>query len=249
MESSGIGIAWGRALWLAAGISVCASCVTQRQYDDAIEFGKNQQTQLHEKEQRIAQLEAERDRLKRELAMSGVSALSDAGYGGDLESRLSDLQQKIDALGRPIQDIERIDVDGGYVLLVKDSILFESGSASLSDEGQRTIQKIADEIQGRPHGRLQVRGHTDSDRVVKPATLEKFPHGNLQLSAARAVEVAAALIATKRVESKDVVVAGFGPHEPLRPNDSAENKRLNRRVEIFVSDQTAPRAADLSAGK
>jgi chemotaxis protein MotB len=82
---------------------------------------------------------------------------------------------------------------------------------------------------------------------VKPATVEKFPHGNLQLSSARAVEVAAALIGTKRVEARDVTVAGFGPYEPLKPNDSAENKRLNRRVEIFVADSSGPRNA--GAGK
>ncbi len=235
----------GKSVWLAASLFVFvgSSCVTQRQYDDAVEFGRNQQTLLHEREQTIAQLEAERDRLKRDMAANGVSALSEAGYGGDLESRLSELQSKIDGLGRPMGDIERIDVDGGYVLLVQDKILFASGSSDLSDEGKKTIQRIADEIEKAPHGRLQVRGHTDSDKVVKPATLEKFPHGNLQLSAARAVEVAAALIGSKRVDSKDVTVAGFGQYEPIKPNDNAENKRLNRRVEIFVADRSAPKAA------
>ncbi len=232
---------------IAAGVLLCSACVTGRQYDDSVQFGKNQQTLLHEREQYIAQLEAERDRLQRELAMNGVSALSEAGYGGDLESRLSDLQSRIDGLGRPLQDIERFDVQGGFVLLVQDRILFASGSAELSDEGRRTIGKIVDEIEKKPHGRLWVRGHTDSDRVSKPATVEKFPRGNLQLSAARAVEVAAALIDTKRVDPKDVAVAGFGPHDPLKPNTSAENKRMNRRVEIFVSDSSAARPA--SAGK
>ena len=238
---------WQYRVFLAASLFVCSACVTQRQYDDAVEFGRNQQTLLHEREQQIAQLEAERDRLRREMAANGVSALSDAGYGGDLESRLSELQGKIDGLGRPMNDIERINVDGGYVLLVQDKILFASGSSELSAEGKKTIARIGDEIEKAPHGRLQVRGHTDSDRVSKPATVEKFPHGNLQLSAARAVEVAAALIAAKRVDAKDVTVAGFGPYEPIKPNDNADNKRLNRRVEIFVADSGAIRAA--SAGQ
>lgn len=237
----------GKSVWLAASLFVCSACVTQRQYDDAVEFGRNQQTLLHEREQRIAQLEAERDRLRRDMAANGVSALSEAGYGGDLESRLSELQSKIDGLGRPMGDFERIEVDGGYVLLVQDRILFGSGSSDLSDEGRKTIQRIADEIEKAPHGRLQVRGHTDSDRVSKPATVERFPHGNLQLSAARAVEVAAALITSKRVDAKDVTVAGFGQYEPLKPNDSADNKRQNRRVEIFVANRSAARTAD--AGK
>ncbi len=237
----------GKSVWLAASLFVCSACVTQRQYDDAVEFGRNQQTLLHEREQRIAQLEAERDRLRRDMAANGVSALSEAGYGGDLESRLSELQSKIDGLGRPMGDFERIEVDGGYVLLVQDRILFASGSSDLSEEGRKTIQRIADEIEKAPHGRLQVRGHTDSDRVSKPATVERFPHGNLQLSAERAIEVAAALITSKRVDAKDVTVAGFGQYEPLKPNDSADNKRQNRRVEIFVANRSGARTAD--AGK
>jgi len=134
----------GKALLFAVVCATSSACVTQRQYDDAVEFGRNQQTLLHEREQQIAQLEAERDRLRREMAANGVSALSEAGYGGDLESRLSELQSKIDALGRPMGDIERIEVDGGYILLVQDRILFGSGSSDLSDEGRKTIQKIAD---------------------------------------------------------------------------------------------------------
>jgi chemotaxis protein MotB len=81
-----------------------------------------------------------------------------------------------------------------------------------------------------------VRGHTDSDPVSKPSTKQKFPHGNLQLSAMRAVEVAAALAGTDKVKSRDIVVAGFGQHDPLKKNDNADNKRMNRRVEIFVAD-------------
>lgn len=238
----------GKTVWLAASlVFVTSACVTQRQYDDAVEFGRNQQTLLHEREQQIAQLEAERDRLLRDMAANNVSGLSDAAYGGDINDRLSELQSKIDGLGRPMGDIERIEVDGGYVLLVQDKILFASGSSDLSDEGRKTIAKIGDEIERAPHGRLQVRGHTDSDKVSKPATLEKFPHGNLQLSAARAVEVAAALISSKRVDAKDVTVAGFGPYEPIKPNDNSDNKRLNRRVEIFVADRSASKTA--SAGK
>lgn len=238
----------GKSVWLAASLFMCTACVTTRQYDDAVEFGRQQQVLLHEREQRIAELEAERDRLRRDMAANGVSSLSNAGYGDDIDSRLSELQSKIDGLGRPIGDFERITVDGGYVLLVQDRILFASGSSDLSDEGRKTMQRIADELEKAPHGRIQVRGHTDSDRVSKPSTVEKYPHGNLQLSAARAVEVAAALITTKRVDARDVTVAGFGPYEPIKPNDNADNKRMNRRVEIFVADRSSS-SKTVNAGK
>ena len=63
-------------------------------------------------------------------------------------------------------------------------------------------------------------------------------HGNLQLSASRAVEVGA-FLTKSGVSQEKVVVAGFGPAEPVAPNDTADHKRKNRRVEIFVLDSAA----------
>jgi hypothetical protein len=53
------------------------------------------------------------------------------------------------------------------------------------------------------------------------------------------------------VNARDVVVVGFGQHDPVKPNTNADNKRLNRRVEIFVSDSpgaTARPASSPAAG-
>jgi chemotaxis protein MotB len=130
--------------------------------------------------------------------------------------------------------------------MVQDKILFASGSSELSPEGRQAVEQLSDEIGSRPHGRVWVRGHTDNVPVAKPATKERFPHGNLQLSAARAIEVAVALSKTGKVKERDIAVAGFGQHDPVKPNSNDENKRLNRRVEIFVAD--AAGAAAPAAG-
>jgi chemotaxis protein MotB len=219
-----------------------SSCVSQRQYDDAVELARYNQTSLHEKEKYAAELQAENERLKRQLAQNDVNALS-AGYSGDIDSRLSELQSKVDNLGREPGDIERFEVEGGYVLMVQDKILFESGSDALTAEGRQALVKVAGDINAQPHGRIWVRGHTDSDPVAKPATKEKFPHGNLELSVMRAVNVGAELTSSGKVNARDVVVAGFGQYAPLKDNSNAQNKRLNRRVEIFVADQNGQKAA------
>jgi flagellar motor protein MotB len=224
-----------------------ASCVSQRQYDDAVALAKYNQTTLHEKEQYIARLESENDNLKRALAMNDVSALSEAGFGEDLQSRLSELQSKIDGLGRPLEDVERFNVTGGYVLMVQDKILFDSGSADLNAEGKKRLAELSSEINSKPHGRIWVRGHTDSDPVSKPQTMARFPHGNLQLSAMRAVEVASQISAADKVAAKDVAVIGFGEFDPIRPNSNSDNKRLNRRVEIFVADRGSAQATPAAA--
>lgn len=213
-----------------------SGCVTQRNYDDLSVALKRAQQDLYERDARIVELQRVNDQLRRTTAAGEINRINEAGYD-DLESRLSELRSKIDGLGHPLGDIERIDVEGGYVLVVQDKILFDSGSADLSIEGKKALDQVSAEIEAKPHGRIWVRGHTDSDRVSKPATKERFPRGNLQLSAERAVEVGAQLAASGKVRAEDIVVVGYGQHDPLKPNSSAENKRLNRRVEIFVSDQ------------
>lgn len=241
---------------LACALSALAllslgSCATTKDYDDAVSTAKYNQLRLHEAEERLAKIEDENARLRKTIAQNDVKGLAEAGYG-DLDSRLSDLQSKIDGLGRPLKDIERFDVEGGYVLMVQDKILFESGSAELNADSKKAIESLTQEISSKPHGRIWVRGHTDNDPVAKPQTKALFPHGNLQLSAMRAIVVADALSGTEKIKSRDLVVAGFGPYDPLHKNDSADNKRLNRRVEIFVSDaaaQAAPAAQESSAPK
>jgi flagellar motor protein MotB len=221
------------------GLFLATGCVSQQQYDDQVVVTKRAQQQLFERDQAIEKLQKENNDLKRGVAMNEVSGLSNAGYGDDLDTRLSELRAKIDNLDHPMQDIERFSVDGGYVLMVQDKILFDSGSADVNADGKKALAKIAGEIDEKPHGRIWVRGHTDSDKVSKPSTKEKFPHGNLQLSAARAIEVASELVTSGKVPARDVAVVGFGQYDPITKNDTADNKRLNRRVEIFVSDKSA----------
>jgi chemotaxis protein MotB len=221
---------------LAVSSFLFASCVTQEKYDESVALADKYELQMHSAQERAAKLQEENDRLRAQLLGDQASALSDASWGQSMRDQVGELRRMIDDLDHPPGDIERFDVEGGYVFMIQDKVLFESGSADIGSDGRAALLKLSAEIRNAPHGRIVVRGHTDSDPVVKPATMERFPHGNLQLSAARAVSVGALLIAEGKVDARDVVVAGYGPWEPVADNDSADNKRLNRRVEIFVAD-------------
>jgi flagellar motor protein MotB len=37
-----------------------------------------------------------------------------------------------------------------------------------------------------------------------------------------------------------MIVIGAGPHQPIAPNTSEENRRKNRRVELFVTAPEVP---------
>lgn len=70
-------------------------------------------------------------------------------------------------------------------------------------------------------------GHTDSDGA------EEY---NLRLSMHRALAVKQYLIINRSVDPNRLIVYGYGEGMPLKPNISAANKQLNRRVEIVASD-------------
>ena len=226
-----------RPLALALGGLLFASCATQQDFQDAVDLAKHYETQAFALEADNARLKKDNQRLNSELAMSQVSAL-EAGTGSpDLEARLAEYEERLRSLSSNPDSISKVDLGGGaYVYMVPDAGLFASGSAEVGADGRKAlINTVAADINRGGHGRIWVRGHTDSVPVAKPATLKKYPHGNLQLSVARAIEVAAILTDAGKVSKDDVVVAGFGPSEPLVANDSPDNQRLNRRVEIFVS--------------
>ncbi|MCP3919960.1 MAG: OmpA family protein [bacterium] len=226
----------GRGLAAVVLASLLASCVSQQQYDEAVSLAKRYQTDLHDLEAQMASLEGENTRLASEMRTGDISQLQNANFS-TIQERMSDLQKQLMELNRPLKDVERFDVEGGYIFMIQDKLLFESGQAELGEEGRTALLELVSEISAAPHGRIMVRGHTDSDPVKKPETLKRFPRGNLELSAARAVAVGHLLTTEGKIPANDVVVMGFGRWEELLPNDSAANKRLNRRVEIFVADE------------
>lgn len=226
---------------------VSSACVTQEKYDDTQLAAKHYQKQLVDAERYQAELEAENARLKRQLEASDVS-IKEAG--ADWEERMRSLNNAIAEMGANPGDAPKFRVDGGYVYQVKEAVLFPLGSAEVSAEGQKLlIETIAPDINSKPHGDVFVRGHTDSLPVKKPETMQKFPHGNLQLSASRAVEVAALLSEKGKVDGERIIVMGFGPSEPLVPNSSDANRQKNRRVEIFVADEDPKSAQPAASAK
>lgn len=221
---------------MAATITGLGSCVAQEQYDNVRTTAKHYERQLIDLEARNAELQNENLRLKGQLEASDV-AVAEAGFTEEIDQRLANLRDMLADLGQEPGDVRKFRVDGGYVYQMKDSILFGLGEAQVSSDGQSILREVAADIASRPYARVYVRGHTDNVPIRRPETLQRFPHGNLQLSAARAVEVAAFLRREGRVGADRLVVMGFGTSEPVAPNDSAENRQKNRRVELFVADE------------
>jgi chemotaxis protein MotB len=224
------------ALLLSAPLLLAsASCVSQQRYDEALQEARYYQRMYQDMEPMAGELESEIARLKGELALYNQPV--EAHFTEDVDAKLAELQRIASGLGTAPGDVTVLPVEGGYGLRVADSVLFSPGSDEISADGKAVLKKLEADINSRPYQRLWVRGHTDTDPIVRDTTKQRFPT-NLHLSAGRSLSVAMELIADGIPQEK-VVVAGFGPNSPVAANNNADGKRQNRRVEIFVIEDEA----------
>ena len=208
-------------------------CVSQRAYGDLAEEKRLVNLELQDLKSFIGQLESDNERLQGELDIYKASGPIEASYTKEIDERIDELNRLSQGIAG--SDITLLTVEGGYGLRLDDSVLFDSGSATLKPEGALLLGRMVTDLKPGSFRRIWVRGHTDGDPVTRPETLANFPGGNLELSAARAVAVAGQLV-VDGIPGDKIVVAGFGSNDPVVQNDSTENKRKNRRVEIFVLD-------------
>lgn len=218
--------------------SLGSACVTQSTYEEALEGKRRLQIEYQDMEAYQGRLEARIALLEGENQLRSGEPM-EAGVTRPFDERLERLKGIMEGLGAAPGDLTVLRVEGGYGVRLDDSVLFDSGSSSLKEEGQALLLKVAGKIKERSFERIWVRGHTDADPVVRPETLKKFPHGNIQLSAERAMEVALLLSNQGGIERERLVIAGFGASDPVAPNTSAESKRKNRRVDIFIIEDAS----------
>lgn len=117
-------------------------------------------------------------------------------------------------------------VDRSIVTLRGDE-LFPSASASIKDDFQPLMLRIADAI-SKVKGRVLITGHSDN----RPIATLRYP-SNWKLSQARAAEVEQ-LLAAKTGQAERFSAEGRSDTEPLATNATAEGRARNRRVEITV---------------
>ena len=119
-------------------------------------------------------------------------------------------------------------VDTNVIIRINEKGSFPSGSADLHPEFMDVLDRIAVAISTRP-GKVVVAGHTDN----RPISTQRF-RSNWELSTARAVTVAHAILTDPTLDPKRFLLEGHADSDPLAPNDTAENRALNRRVELII---------------
>ena len=146
-----------------------------------------------------------------------------------------------DALVEQVQDIinesgltESIKIreeDTGIVLQLSESILFDTGRADLKPESTKVLDIISKLIPSIQND-IMVQGHTDNV-PINSSTYKS----NWELSTQRAVCVVKYFIENKGLDPTRFSATGYGEYKPLVDNTTAENRAINRRVDILIVQQ------------
>ena len=116
----------------------------------------------------------------------------------------------------------------GLVIHIMESALFKEGSAELEPKAQMLLDLVAGHLKDLSN-HIRVEGHTDNTPINTP----RYP-SNWELSSDRATQVVKYLIENHGLEPTMASALGYGEFRPIKPNNTAENRAQNRRVDIVV---------------
>jgi chemotaxis protein MotB len=139
-------------------------------------------------------------------------------------AKISEEQAKVDSL---------LDLNE-TVITIPGEILFSSGKAKLRWQSLRALAQVAEnikrEINNEQGWQIRIEGHTDN----VPISTLKY-ESNWDLSMARALSIVKFFVENDFFPPDQLQAMGYGEFKPIAPNDSDENKRKNRRVEIRLT--------------
>lgn len=108
--------------------------------------------------------------------------------------------------------------------IILNGVNFNTGSDSLTFSSLATINSVASTLKTNLNIKVEIAGHTDGLGIKS---------GNQELSERRANAVTIQLIG-QGVDAARISTKGYGESNPIVPNDTAEGRLKNRRVELKI---------------
>lgn len=140
-------------------------------------------------------------------------------------SETADARARTAQLEAQLADLSARRTDRGMVVTLGD-VLFGTDLARLNQDGMNQAKKLANILQQNPQRTVLIEGFADSTGSASH---------NKALSVRRARAVRNAL-QELGVDRGRVAIKGYGEAYPVASNDTAQNRQLNRRVEIVFSE-------------
>lgn len=232
---------------LTAAALVAAGCVSTGEFEK-LQADKNQEIEALQRqraglEQQTGELQSQRAALERQQDELRGELATLAQQKAQLEAANQQTKSQYDGLVRNLTE----EVKKGQLQVrqykdmltveVAEQLFFDSGKAALKDSGKEVLKKVAEALKGYEDKVIRVVGHTDN----VPIATAQFP-SNWELSAARATTVVRFLQGAG-IPPDRMTASGRGEYSPIAPNDDADGRRKNRRIEITLVDRNLAQEA------
>lgn len=149
----------------------------------------------------------------------------------DMQSLLQQIQEFVQQ--QNLQDAVTVSQDGGKIFITfSQSVFFAGDSPVIRQEAYPVLDSVSDMLSSVAESldEVRVQGHTarageGPNRVIRDRTL----------ASERATNVVIYIQEHSVVPPSCLVSEGFGEWRPVAPNDTAEDRAKNRRVEMIIS--------------
>jgi outer membrane protein OmpA-like peptidoglycan-associated protein len=160
-----------------------------------------------------------RERRKRALIGAGIGALAGGGVGAYMDAQERRLRQELAETGVSVSR-----VGDRLVLNMPGNVTFGTDRADISADFYPVLDSVSTVLDEYEKTVIDVSGHTDSTGAASY---------NQDLSERRAQSVGAYL-SVHGVDDRRIITRGYGETLPVATNETADGRRLNRRVELVL---------------
>ncbi len=167
----------------------------------------------------------------REAARANEQAAAGIKQAGEAQSlaqkgveQAGQVQQGLGTLNTKVENLD------SFQLASTESVVFNLGMATLTDEAKQQLDAVAAKIGSMKHYLVEVQGFTDSTGG---------PETNLRLSQRRADAVVRYLTLQSKIPLFRVQNVGYGEDNPAADNKTRDGRKQNRRVEVRLYNSAA----------
>lgn len=166
-----------------------------------------------------------------QIAAANASADANAAraQAANAQADAAQAQAQAAELQRALAELQAKQTDRGMLVTLGD-VLFEFGRAEIKPAAHDAMNKLAQYLNQYPDRRVLIEGFTDS---------VGSDSANLTLSQRRSQAVADALRA-RGVDLARIDTRGYGEAYPVASNSSTTDRAMNRRVEVYISNDNQP---------
>ncbi|MCM1148785.1 MAG: flagellar motor protein MotB [Butyricicoccus sp.] len=133
-----------------------------------------------------------------------------------------------------MENVITVELDGGKVYVqFNETTFFEGDSYALLPEAEEVLTHVCEILDQTSSAidEIRIQGHTAQANPDRPnnTTVDRF------LASNRATNVLVFIQENSSIRPTRLVSEGMGQWRPISPNDTAEERALNRRVEMIIS--------------